>query len=113
MANKPRGKPIPRLTEHNLYCIYCNGTQDLDLILETSNRYNIDSRFNYSCDVCQMSLQVYKSRGGMLSVQNNSSRLRKNIELGINRIKINDIFQNGNSLKQQNNGTVQKKTSNY
>ena len=94
MAKKPRGTPIQRLDKHNLCCIYCNGVQDLETILQASKRYNVGYRFYYSCDCCQMSLQVYKSRNGMLSVQNNSSRLSGNIKLGINRITIQKLPAN-------------------
>jgi len=94
MANKPIGTPIQRLTKHKLTCIYCFNNQDLETILQVSNKYKNGSRFNYSCDCCKMSLQIYKSRGGMLSVQNNSNRLNKNIKLGTNRITLQKLPSN-------------------
>ena len=87
MAKKPSGKPFPRLTNHNLTCIYCNGTQDLEQIIIASNRYN-KTRFCYSCDECDMSLNIYKSKNGWLSVQDNSHRLKNNIKKGVNRINL-------------------------
>ena len=103
MSNKPVNGVIPILKQHKLACLYCGNTQTKCFTDERVIRKKEGGRVSFPCEYCGMSTQVYKSKNGYLSVQNNSHRLMKNIELGINRIKINDIFQNGNSLKQQNN----------
>ena len=82
-----RGKPFPTLSQDKLECIWCSRRQKKASILQLFNRIKRD-RFCYSCDYCTRSLSIYRSRSGRFSVQDNSSRYRRNVELGINRIPV-------------------------
>lgn len=80
-----RGRPIPRINQDKLNCIYCNNTQERKLIEPLFKNNSI--RKCYACDHCKRSLSIYKSKNGHFSVQNNTHRWLKNKELGINHIK--------------------------
>lgn len=82
---KGRGKPFPTLSQDKLDCIWCGHRQKKAEILRLFRRI-AKNRFCYACDRCTRSLFIYRSKSGRFSVQDNLSRYRKNVELGVNRI---------------------------